>query len=333
MVTDQNAHVVARHDFLPFGEEIPGGWAGRSSLWGASDGVYEKFTGQTRDAETGLDFFQARYYGSALGRFTSPDPGNAGADQLNPQSWNAYAYVLNNPLLYTDPTGNDITYGGDPYTCVDNPPPPPQDPWAPGGSLFQLWRDSLSNAAQQAGQQMQQAAQQAFNWLSAPRDPNCVTAHTMGGAGSGMAGGALFGSFFGPGDVLTVPAAATAGYLGGAALGRVGGLISCMSGAGSSGGAAPAGGGGGSPLRRLYDSLRSLSGLGREQRIAAIENTLNQIERTNPGWHFINEGEIDGVHVFMGARGEAIFVDEGGAVWRGSMNGLRNGDLGTLLLK
>ena len=51
-----------------------------------------------------------------------------------------------------------------------------------------------------------------------------------------LAGGALFGSFFGPGDVLTVPAAATAGYLGGAALGRVGGLISCMSGTGPGGG-------------------------------------------------------------------------------------------------
>jgi RHS repeat-associated protein len=90
---DQNANVVARHDYLPFGAEIPSGWAGRSSLWGAGDGVDLKFTGQERDSETGLDFFQARYYGSALGRFTSPDPMNAGADPTNPQSWNGYAYV------------------------------------------------------------------------------------------------------------------------------------------------------------------------------------------------------------------------------------------------
>jgi len=33
-----------------------------------------EFTGKERDQETGLDYFGARYYGSALGRFTSPDP-------------------------------------------------------------------------------------------------------------------------------------------------------------------------------------------------------------------------------------------------------------------
>jgi RHS repeat-associated protein len=65
----------------------------------------QKFTGQERDAETGLDFFQARCYGSALGRFTSPDPANAGADLMNPQSWNGYAYVGNNPLSFVDPSG------------------------------------------------------------------------------------------------------------------------------------------------------------------------------------------------------------------------------------
>ncbi len=52
-----------------------------------------------------MDFFTARYYGSALGRFTSPDPANAGADPTDPQSWNAYAYVRNNPLALVDPMG------------------------------------------------------------------------------------------------------------------------------------------------------------------------------------------------------------------------------------
>ena len=61
-------------------------------------------TGKERDQETGLDFFGARYYGSALGRFTSPDP-LAGIDPYDPQSWNAYAYGRNNPLSYVDPTG------------------------------------------------------------------------------------------------------------------------------------------------------------------------------------------------------------------------------------
>ncbi len=98
---------MARHDYLPFGEEIPAGYAGRSAslLFGSSDGVEQKFTGQIRDSETGMDFFAARYYASAVGRFTSPDPMNLGADLLDPQSWNAYAYVRNNPLALVDPMG------------------------------------------------------------------------------------------------------------------------------------------------------------------------------------------------------------------------------------
>lgn len=57
-----------------------------------------------RDA-VGLDYFGARYFSGAQGRFTSPDPLlNAGRPD-NPQTWNKYAYTLNNPLKYTDPTG------------------------------------------------------------------------------------------------------------------------------------------------------------------------------------------------------------------------------------
>ena len=78
LVTDGNGAVVSRHDYLPFGDEIPAGTAGRNSQFSAQDRLGPKFTGQVRDGESGLDFFQARYYGSSLGRFTSPDPGNAG---------------------------------------------------------------------------------------------------------------------------------------------------------------------------------------------------------------------------------------------------------------
>ena len=58
----------------------------------------DKFTGKERDAESGLDYFEARYMSAAQGRFMSPDPENAGAFAGNPQSWNAYSYVVNNPL-------------------------------------------------------------------------------------------------------------------------------------------------------------------------------------------------------------------------------------------
>jgi RHS repeat-associated protein len=72
---------------------------------GEAVGSLNEFTGQERDSETQFDFFKARYFSAAQGRFNSPDPMNAGADPFDPQSCNAYAYVGNNPLTRVDPTG------------------------------------------------------------------------------------------------------------------------------------------------------------------------------------------------------------------------------------
>jgi len=80
-----------------------------------------KFTGKEHDTESGLDNFGARYFTSSMGRFMSPDPDNAGADLMAPQSWNAYSYVLNNPLNAIDPTGLDCVYLNDAGTGVDGP--------------------------------------------------------------------------------------------------------------------------------------------------------------------------------------------------------------------
>lgn len=66
---------------------------------------YPFLTSKERDVETGLDFFEARYYGSVQGRFTSPDPLLSSGTVFNPQSWNRYTYTSNNPLKYVDPTG------------------------------------------------------------------------------------------------------------------------------------------------------------------------------------------------------------------------------------
>lgn len=61
---------------------------------------------QRRDSETGLDPTHFRTYNSSLGRWMTPDPaGLAAADPANPQSWNMYAYVLNNPASNNDPSG------------------------------------------------------------------------------------------------------------------------------------------------------------------------------------------------------------------------------------
>ena len=68
-------------------------------------------TGKERDTESGNDYFSARYYSSAMGRFMSPDPIIMNdLRMINPQRWNKYAYVINNPLILTDPTGKDAAY-------------------------------------------------------------------------------------------------------------------------------------------------------------------------------------------------------------------------------
>ena len=68
-------------------------------------------TGKERDTESGNDYFFARYYSSAIGRFLSPD-WSAKLDPIpyakldNPQSLNLYAYMRNNPLGGVDPDGH-----------------------------------------------------------------------------------------------------------------------------------------------------------------------------------------------------------------------------------
>jgi RHS repeat-associated protein len=115
--TNELGAAVAYHDYLPFGEEIPSPIGGRGSLYGASDGVTHKFTRKERDTETGgsategMDYFGARYFSSTQGRFTSADP--LGGGLIDPQTLNRYAYVRNNPLASTDPTGM--------YICKDDP--------------------------------------------------------------------------------------------------------------------------------------------------------------------------------------------------------------------
>jgi RHS repeat-associated protein len=96
-------------------------------------------TGKERDAESGNDYFDARYYTSTMGRWMSPDWSATEepvpyAKMDNPQSLNLYAYLNNNPLLTFDPDGHQ-----DP--CVqqgtDNCPNVGKDP-APAKSAAQM---------------------------------------------------------------------------------------------------------------------------------------------------------------------------------------------------
>jgi len=118
LTSDASGNPIAYHDYVPFGAEIPAGVNGRSNLYGAADGVNKKFTGQYRDTETqssamtsGLDYFGARYFSAAQGRFTTPDWSEKPqpipyADIANPQSLNLYVYEGNSPLANVDLDGH-----------------------------------------------------------------------------------------------------------------------------------------------------------------------------------------------------------------------------------
>lgn len=102
-------------DYYPYGGEI--------AVAGGDPNTY-KFTGKERDAESELDYFIARHYSAALGRFMQSDEFSGGpvdsfsgettmppgplpySNIANPQSLNKYSYVANMPVRFTDPTGH-----------------------------------------------------------------------------------------------------------------------------------------------------------------------------------------------------------------------------------
>jgi len=98
--------VVSTTAYAPFGE--PYAQSGTADL---------SFTGMNPDTVSSDYDFLAREY-SIQGRWPSPDPaGLAAVNPANPQSWNRYSYVINNPLALVDPLGLDYCDGGNnPYT-------------------------------------------------------------------------------------------------------------------------------------------------------------------------------------------------------------------------
>jgi len=105
--------VIARHDFLPFGEEIGAGVGIRSGGqgFGAGDKIRQRYGMTERDDATGLDHTWWRKYESFSGRWTSPDPYRGSMTVANPQSFNGYAYAQNDPVNFVDPSGLLIDYG------------------------------------------------------------------------------------------------------------------------------------------------------------------------------------------------------------------------------
>jgi RHS repeat-associated protein len=112
LLTDATGQAISRHDFLPLGIELTSNHQERDR--GDARENKLRFTGHERDFVGGtasdnvdtLDYMHARYYRSEVGRFLSVDPSPKLRLQ-QPQSWNRYAYSLNNPLKYVDPDGRD----------------------------------------------------------------------------------------------------------------------------------------------------------------------------------------------------------------------------------
>src|SRR5438552_7032042 len=97
VITDSVGNIKSESDYYPWGGELQ---------FANGDSNHYKFSGKERDTETGLDYFGKRYYGNALGRWTSPDPINFSKKHLTfPQRWNKYSYVQNDPLGRIDPNG------------------------------------------------------------------------------------------------------------------------------------------------------------------------------------------------------------------------------------
>jgi RHS repeat-associated protein len=113
MQTDSGGNQLTLYDYAPFGEELAG-LDGRDARWGGfGSGVH--FTGKEQEGYEGdyMHYFGARYFSAGLGRYTSPDRPLADQDPGDPQSWNLYTYVINNPMANIDPTGQDCVYAND----------------------------------------------------------------------------------------------------------------------------------------------------------------------------------------------------------------------------
>lgn len=107
-ITDASGSLLSEQRFMPFGEP----------RLGASAPTDFSYTGQRALAGTGLMDYNARFYDAALGRFVSADTVVPGAG--NPQAFNRYAYVVNNPMRLVDPSGHGYLDCESLYSCDED---------------------------------------------------------------------------------------------------------------------------------------------------------------------------------------------------------------------
>jgi hypothetical protein len=151
-------------------------------------------------------------------------------DDRDPQTWNLYGYVRNNPLSFTDPSGQTkfcvTTYltdeNGIPVpttTCEDEPDTDTNNSPAGGGLNWDQINQGVRNFTNLATQ----VTSDVVNFLTAPRNPGCMANATTAGTEMG-AGVGLLGLVTGPGDAVIDPTTAAIGGAAGYAVGSV----SCM---------------------------------------------------------------------------------------------------------
>jgi len=102
MLTDEDGNIAERRHFDPWGQVVKVEDGSGKVLQGLTL-LDRGFTGHEHLQTVGLIHMNGRLYDPALHRFLQPD--NFVQDPFNTQNFNRYGYCLNNPLLYTDPTG------------------------------------------------------------------------------------------------------------------------------------------------------------------------------------------------------------------------------------
>jgi RHS repeat-associated protein len=109
-IVSNSGYVSSRMDYTAFGEDIQAGTGLRTTAQGfnSNSNLRQKYGLTERDEATGLDHTWFRKNENRAGRWTSPDPYNGSATQSNPQSWNRYSYVGNQPTNFVDPSGLQV---------------------------------------------------------------------------------------------------------------------------------------------------------------------------------------------------------------------------------
>ncbi len=125
MTINKNGKVVSYNDYYPYGSIMPM----RSMNMAMADERY-KFNGKEQDAETGYDYFGARYYDALRGQWTSADVFKEKYPRLSP-----YCYSGNNPINSIDPNGKYIRFVINDIYCARQ--------WTIAGAENQLMHEAI----------------------------------------------------------------------------------------------------------------------------------------------------------------------------------------------